>query len=112
MCEWNICEINVEPVSYIPVSGVNGMPSAAISGDDLRERLRSFRAAALGLSFLPEGLEVKLTIGNPNVSDADERFSFDDSSGSSSASSNRLLWIVAGVVVLGFVFLMMRRRKE
>ncbi len=85
--------------------------NATISSDDLRARVRSFRAAALGMSFLPEGLEVKLTLGNPNVNTADERFSFDEPERPTPASQNRMLWLVAGLVALGVLILMLRRRK-
>lgn len=57
-------------------SALNELLKPSVSTDDLRARVRAFRAATLGFSFVPEGLDVKLSIGNPNVSVPDARFSF------------------------------------
>ena len=83
--------------------------------EKLRERLSEFRSAVLGMSFIPDGLEVKLSIGNPNRTEADARFSFagPETAGGAPAMPSQTIAIVLGIlVVVIFVVLVGRRRKQ
>ncbi|MEM7282707.1 MAG: hypothetical protein AAF438_13885 [Pseudomonadota bacterium] len=76
----------------------------------VRDEIAKFRGAGLGVSFIPEGLEVKLSIGNPNVAEPDERFSFDNTQ-SSDKTWNPVLFLVIGAVVLVVLLLFASGRK-
>jgi len=80
-------------------AALNELLKPSLSTEDLRARVQAFRAATLGLSFVPEGLDVKLSIGNPNVSAPDARFSFGGPNAKSGAGSTHVLWIL---ILAGF----------
>lgn len=79
-----------------------------------RRQLSQFRSGVLGVAFLPEGLEVKIAIGNPNVTTPDERFSFSAIGDDSSATpGNTMLWVLLGIGAFIIVlFVLMRTRKN
>ena len=93
---------------------LNELLRSSLSTDDLRTRVRAFRTAALGLSFVPEGLEVKLSIGNPSVSTADSRFSFGkpDAGQAVGAVQNQWAWIAVALVLFVLAVAVFRRRAR
>jgi hypothetical protein len=97
-------------------SALNALLRSSMPTEELRDRVRAFRAVTLGLSFVAEGLDVKLSIGNPNVDKADTRFLFEESA---SVVSSRALFekpavlvVVAIVLILAFVSVLMLRRRR
>ncbi len=76
---------------------------------EIREQIAKFRGAGLGASFIPEGLEVKMSIGNPNVTAPDPRFGA--KSQPSTAKTRNLLAIGLGVLLVLALLVFFARRK-
>lgn len=87
----------------------------AFSVDDYRARISSFRSATLGLSFLPEGLEVKMSFGNPMSSAVDPRFVYGETAtrGSDETNYGVMVGILFGFTLLLLaIFLATRGRSQ
>ena len=90
---------------------LNELLKSSLSTEDLRARVRAFRAATLGLSFVPEGLDVKLSIGNPNVSAPDTRFSIGEVDAKPRAGRNYIIWILILVAFVASAAFIRRRLR-
>ncbi len=95
---------------------LSALLAQTLPAERLRERISEFRSAVLGMSFFPDGLEVKLSIGNPNRLEADSRFAFagpETSAGGPAAKRTRAVAIALGVLlVVIFVVFVGRRRRQ
>ena len=82
---------------------------------DIRDQLRAFRSAALGLSFTAEGLDVRMALGNPFEKKEDRRFTYSTST-KKQLSQQQDLFIVGGgiitVLVLVIILIALRKKKQ
>ncbi len=86
----------------------------ALPAERLRERLSEFRSAVLGMSFIPDGLEVKLSIGNPNRAEADSRFTFvgpETYGGGPATGRSQTVAIALGILLVVILVVFIGRRR-
>ena len=94
---------------------ITDLVNREVSIEEIKEKIGTFKNAAIGVSFTEEGLDVKITFGNPSSDDKDDRFSFESPWGVDLRIDKKYLYIgagaVGGIILLIIIIAVIKKKK-
>ena len=90
------------------------MVSVGVSTEEIKQKLASYKTGGLAMSFTEEGLDVRISFGNPKADYLDERFSYESDQNKLGTFSKKQIYLAVGAIVVlsSLAVLVIIKRKK